>query len=199
MTTAEAIDPAPQVVDLEERNWLPRHCRGDVSAFAELMGAYRTLVFTFLQRYGVRADERDDLFQEIFLKIHLAADSYQPSQPLRPWIVTIVLNTVRNARRKQGRAFWLAARAGEMKPGTAPATDRVVNDRATVEWLEGRIGQLPAVQREVLVLSTLKGLRMQDVAAVMQLPENTIKTHLRRARVNLAGQLAARVSGENSQ
>lgn len=199
MTTAEAIDPAPQVLDLEERNWLPRHCRGDVSAFGKLLCAYRTLVFTFLRRYGVSLDERDDLFQEIFFKIHLAASSYRPSEPLRPWIVTIVLNTVRNARRKRGRELWLAARAVEMKPGCSPPSDLVVNNRATVEWLEERIGELPAVQRDVLVLSTLKGLRMRDIAAVMQMPENTIKTHLRRARVSLAGQLAERVSGETSQ
>jgi len=199
MTTAEAIDPAPEVLDLEERNWLPRHCRGDARAFGKLLNAYRTLVFTFLQRYGVTRDQRDDLFQEVFLKIHLAASSYRPSKPLRPWIVTIVLNTVRNARRKQGRERWLAARAAQMRPDCAPPSDRVVNDRDTVEWLEGRIGELPAVQREVLVLSTLKGLRLQDIAAVMQMPENTIKTHLRRARVKLAGQLALRVSGEVTQ
>ena len=99
MTTAEAIDRAPEVLDLEERNWLPRHCRGDASAFGKLVCAYRTLVFTFLHRYGVSPQERDDLFQDIFFKIHLAAASYRPSQPLRPWIVTIVLNTVRNSRR----------------------------------------------------------------------------------------------------
>ena len=79
MTTAEAIDQVPEVLDLEERNWLPRHCRGDASAFGKLIAAYRALVFTFLHRYGVRSDECDDLFQEIFLKIHLAAGSYQPT------------------------------------------------------------------------------------------------------------------------
>ena len=133
------------------------------------------------------------------MKIHLAADSYRPSQSLRPWIVAIVLNTVRNARRKHGREQWLAARAAEIQPGTAPPSDQVVNDRATVRWLELRIRELPAVQREVLVLSTLKGLRLQDVALVMKMPENTIKTHLRRARFSLAEQLAQRTAGETSR
>jgi RNA polymerase sigma-70 factor (ECF subfamily) len=61
-----------------------------------------------------------------------------------------------------------------------------------VTWLERRITRLPEQQREVLVLSTLKGLRMKDIARVMALPENTVKTHMRRARLALAESLARR-------
>ena len=61
--------------------------------------------------------------------------------------------------------------------------------------------RLSGLQREVLVLSTLRGLRMKDIAMVMELPENTVKTHLRRARLALAESLARReqapVTGED--
>jgi RNA polymerase sigma-70 factor (ECF subfamily) len=73
-----------------------------------------------------------------------------------------------------------------------PGPDKQAENQSTAMWLERRITTLPERQREVLVLSTLKGLRMKDIAKVMSLPENTVKTHLRRARLALAESLADR-------
>jgi len=190
------------VLDLTERNWLPRHCRGDEQAFEQLLLRYRSLVYNFLYRYGIEQHNRDDLFQDIFLKIHQSAPRYRPSEPLRPWLVSIVLNTVRNFRRDRGRRkhfmAHLKALSGNHPSATPvwqthqPGVDEQVEQQSTVLWLERRITTLPERQREVLVLSTLKGLRMKDIAKVMALPENTVKTHLRRARMALAESLAHR-------
>jgi len=72
----------------------------------------------------------------------------------------------------------------------------MLDQKSTVLWLENRIRGLPDKQRESLVLSTMKGLRMKDIARVMGLPENTVKTHLRRARLTLAEELAHREAVE---
>ena len=85
---AEVDEPPSGVVDLSERTWLPRHCRGDQQAFELLLGAYRKLVYTFLYRYGIDSQNRDDLFQDIFLKVHQSAPSYRPSEPLQPWLIS---------------------------------------------------------------------------------------------------------------
>ena len=68
----------------------------------------------------------------------------------------------------------------------------MLEQQSTVLWLESRIKNLPDKQRDTLVLSTMKGLRMKDIARVMGMPENTVKTHLRRARLALAEDLARR-------
>ena len=204
---SEDHSPPPGVVDLNERNWLPRHCRGDQQAFEQLLQAYRTLVYTFLYRYGIDSQHRDDLFQDIFLRVHQSASSYRRSEPLRPWLISIVLNTVRNFRRDSGRrqhamnhlkAVSDNSSADSGNPGPAPAQalepglDEQVEQQATVLWLEHRIATLPEQQREVLVLSTVKGLRMKEIATILAVPENTVKTHLRRARLALAESLAER-------
>lgn len=202
-TAQSEIDESPAgVVDFNERNWLPRHSRGDLLAFGELLQAYRALVFTLLCRYGIEAHSRDDLFQDVFFKVHQAAASYRPSEPLRPWLVSIVLNTVRNFRRDLGRrqhfmnhleAISSAPNVtSEAVPRHSPGVDEQVEQQSTLAWLEQRIATLPDHQRDVLVLSTIKGLQMKEVAAILRLPENTVKTHLRRARLALAEGLAAR-------
>ncbi len=192
-----------EVVDIEERSWLPRHSRGDTQAFEQLLSAYRGFVLTFLWRYGIDRHNRDDLFQEIFLRIHLAASSYRPSQALRPWIVTIVLNTIRNHRRDQFRKsrFFSRLHAATKHQDLAdhkPGADQMLEQQSTLSWLEGRIRDLPQVQREALVLFTMKGLGMKDIARVMGLPENTVKTHLRRARLALAEDLGRREAPEDN-
>ena len=201
-TQPEADAPTAGVLDLNERNWLPRHCRGDEQAFEQLLLAYRNFVYNYLYRYGIEKHNRDDLFQDIFLKVHQSASRYRPSKPLRPWLVSIVLNTVRNFHRDRGRRKHFMAHFKTLSGNHPSATpdwqshqsglDEQVEQQSTVMWLEHRIRTLPERQREVLVMSTLKGMRMKEIAKVMTLPENTVKTHLRRARLALAQSLADR-------
>ncbi len=194
-----AIDSAERqqdVVDLEERTWLTRHCRGDASAFPALLEAYRRPVYGYLVRSGVAEADRDDIFQSIFLKIHAAAESYDPARPLGPWLFTIVANTVRNHFRAQAVPMTTVSRDDPLDPidppDPNPGPEHIANARETVAWLEQALLDLPMVQREVLLLVTIAGLGQQDVANSLNLPLNTVKTHLRRARLALAAGLADR-------
>ncbi len=191
----ESDDPGQEqrVVDLEERTWLPRHRRGDAAAFPALLEAYRRPVYSYLVRFGVTAADRDDVFQNIFLKVHAGAGSYQPARPLGPWIFTIVANTVRNHRR-DGRAHETET-SDDAAPETAdprPGPEHVAEVRETVAWLERAIAALPTAQREVLLLTAIAGFRQRQVAETLDMPVNTVKTHLRRARLTLAEAMARR-------
>jgi len=186
--------PVESIVNLDERNWLPRHCSGDGEAFGELMAAYQAPVYGYLVRCGVRPASRDDVFQEIFVKVHLAAASYQPSRPLKPWLFTIAANSVRNHLRDEGR---------RRLPGGADADGQACTDHGpqtlaeideTVAWLQQALVGLPLEQREVLLLANVAGLRLQDIAKVLDMPVNTVKTLSRRARMRLAQALAERDS-----
>jgi RNA polymerase sigma-70 factor (ECF subfamily) len=177
------------VVDLEERTWLKRHRRGDAEAFPALLAAYRRPVYGYLVRAGVPQDDRDDLFQSIFLKIHAAAGSYDPARPLRPWLFTIAANTVRNHFRAQTPDVDPDATD---PPDPSPGPEQVAEARQTVAWLEDALLALPQTQREVLLLVTVVGQPQQEVAEALEMPLNTVKTHLRRARMTLAAALAER-------
>ncbi len=194
-----AIDLAERqqdVVDLQERTWLTRHCRGDASAFPALLEAYRRPVFGYLVRSGVAEADRDDIFQSIFLKVHAAAQSYDPTRPLGPWLFTIVANTVRNHFRAQAVPFTTVPRDDPLDPldppDPNPGPEHIAEIRETIAWLEEALLALPPAQREVLLLVTIVGLRQQDVANSLNLPLNTVKTHLRRARLALTAGLADR-------
>ncbi len=185
MSRSNTHHKAPQVVpDLEERTWLVAHLKGDGQAFAKLMHAYRKPVYSFLVRYGLDQTQRDDVFQEAFLKIHKAAHTYQSNKPLSPWIFTIVVNTVRNIQRK-GQPLTLCIEEAAAVEDEAPSPENSAQLAETVGWLEQAMTELPPAQAEALTLSTVKGMKIKEIGAVLGLPLNTIKTQLRRARQNL--------------
>lgn len=175
------------VVDLGERGWLPRHVLGDPTAFPALVGAYRRPIYGYLVRSGIAPAERDDVFQTVFLRVHQAAGRYQPSRPLKPWLFTIVANTVRNHLRDGHAARSSLSEDGPPDlPDDQPGTERVLEARQTMAWIEDAIAELPQAQRQVLLLVSVAELAQHEVAEVMDIPLNTVKTQLRRARLRLA-------------
>jgi RNA polymerase sigma factor (sigma-70 family) len=182
-----------------ETDLLLRHLNGDDDAFAELVDRYRAPVFSYLVRCGVAPDDRDDLFQDIFIRIHRAAASYDAGRPLHPWLFTIVANAVRNHLRRQRVRSLVGSveEAGEPTAGN-PGADRVAAGKQTVAWLERQIRRLPLARREVLILACVESLPLKQIAGVLGLPLGTVKTHLRRARLFLAEELARRNAPEVS-
>jgi len=172
---------------------LIRHAGGDAAAFAELVAAYRRPVYSWLVRCGVREGDRDDLFQSVFLRLHRAAGQYRPERPAHPWIFTIVANEVRTyLRRRRIRELVLAPPPESEPPAEGPDAQHAVEVRETVAWLESELPRLPLAWRETLLLVGVQGRSLSEAAEALGRPLNTIKTHLRRARLSLAEKLARR-------
>lgn len=175
-----------------ERDLLARHCDGDPEAFGELVQRYRAPVYGYLVRRGVEPEVRDDLFQEIFLKIHGAATSYRPESPLHPWLFTIVANTVRSHYRKLRvrRIVFAEQDPQPERESSLPDGQEVAEARETASQLESALLRLPESQREVVLLCCVENLSPSDVAAMLRVPAATVRTRLARGRSALAGALA---------
>ena len=175
----EAVPELPEQLLVAHRN-------GDSDAFAKLVQRYRRPVFGHLVHCGVPESDRDDLFQEIFIKIHQRADQYDEARPLHPWLFTVVANTVRSYfSKKKLRSFFVWEPATEDVKDPAPDSEARASAKETAAWLERAIAALPMPQREVLVLATIENLPLKDIASVLDMPLNTVKTHVRRARLRL--------------
>ena len=186
----DRVEKPAELVVLDERQLLPRHRRGDPEAFRELISAYRAPVYGYLVRCSVPLDVRDDIFQDIFFKVHVAATTYQPDRPLKPWIFTIVANTVRSFFRKR-RVEALVYPEKVPSHVNSDSLERT-QARETAAWLVQVISRLPLVQREVVTLSCIERCSIKEVANILDLPLGTAKTHLHRARLALTRALARR-------
>lgn len=180
---------APLVRDAqEESQWLPRHLAGDRSAFRELMEAYKAPVYGFLVRSALPASARDDVFQEVFLRIHRAAHQYDPDRPLKHWLFTIVANTLRSHLAKNRDL----EEVPESLPDPNPNSYQMVAADETQSWLNERIRELPETQQKVLQLHCYQQFPLPEVAQLLNVPLGTVKTHLRRGRQVLIRALTRR-------
>ena len=177
---------AMKVATPEAGQILVRHREGDAGAFRELVSRYRAPVYAYLVRCGVDPSQRDDLFQDIFLKIHRAAHAYDPAQPLHPWLFTIVANTVRTHFRRL-RVRRLVQPGPAPEPSTpADSGQQQLEAEEMAGWLAEAISELSLAQREVVVLACVEDWEQKHIAEALSIPVNTVKTHLRRARLELA-------------
>lgn len=188
MASDETVAPAPA----PERQLLGRHAAGDNEAFPELMALYRSQIFSYIVRCGVAPSHRDDVFQEVFLTVHRNGKCYDATRPLEPWLFTITANTVRSYFRKQQVRAIVEHDTDRADSSTtySAADDTVAQE--TARWVEAEIAKLPLAQREVLTLCCMRDVSQSDVAEILQIPLNTVKTHLSRGRAALAKALVRR-------
>ena len=155
-------------------------------AFERLLDEYRDKVFRLACSLLGNEASAEDATQEIFLKIWKFLPGFREESSVSTWIYAIARNTCLTRRRIEGarRTFSLdEARATEMpsrEPPAGPGAD-----------VRAQIGRLPLKYRSVLVLFYLEERSYEQVALALDLPMGTVKTHLHRAKKELALLLSA--------
>jgi len=137
----------------------------------------------FLHRLvvGCPALEVDDLQQQTMDRALQYQHRYDPSRPLRPWVQSIAFRLFLDARKAALREP--AALQADALPAPKEATASPSVSREDVQRL---LAQLPDVQQEVMRRFYLQEDSIQDIAAALKLSPGTVKSHLHRARLQLA-------------
>lgn len=161
-------------------------------AFERLVPAYRRRVFGLA--YSLLRDRgaAEDLAQEVFVKLWQALPRYDGRAKLSTWIYAITRNAGISALRSRRPSISMSDPAvfAEAESGGAAPGDAVV-DAALWRQVEA----LPEKQRQAVLLYYQDERSVDEVAAMMGMPVNTVKTHLHRARASLAAALGTKGSG----
>lgn len=156
-------------------------------AFERLVPAYRRRVFGLA--YSLLRDRAaaEDLAQEVFVKLWQALPKYDGRAQLSTWIYAITRNAAISALRSRRRNLSTSDPAvlGEVEAVAAPPAAQ--DDPALWRQVEA----LPEKQRQAVILYYQDERPVEEVAQMMGLPVNTVKTHLHRARASLAAALSA--------
>ena len=164
---------------------------GDDSAFKEIVDLYSGQVFALLTRFLGRSHPgREDMVQDVFLRVLKSRDRYEPSAKFSTWLYSIALRmSINETERSYGRGAVSLDERGEdgsraMDPedvdGAAPEDSMVAGDR--VRAVREAIAELPESQRVALVLSRYHGLPYAEIADVVGSSEKAIKSLIHRAR-----------------
>ena len=171
----------------------------------DLQGAFETLVERYQHRLvGVmvhlvgRADEAEDLTQEVFLRIYRTRKGYRPRAKFSTWLFTIANNLALNHLRKRGRKAVgdpLGTGADSSASGALPATERAVSREGTAstqlrkvelsEVVREAVGKLGDDQKLAVLLNKFEDMSYAEIAEVMGRSEPAVKSLLARARNEL--------------
>lgn len=172
--------------------------QGDAFAFEQLMKRYHARLVHVLRQVGGSDESAEDLAQDVFLRVFRARASYQPSAKFSTWLFHIAHNVRSNALRDRKRRKEVqisppasGSQSGMMSldqmalasTGAMPARRLDKVERA--EMVQLAVEALNERQRMALMLSKYEGLSYQEIADVMDLTVQAVKSLLSRARVNL--------------
>jgi RNA polymerase sigma-70 factor (ECF subfamily) len=172
---------------------------GDVDAMDRLLRRAQGIARRFSLAVCGDADDAEDALQEALLRTYRSTRQLKNASAFRPWLYRVVRNACLVSRRKRvhepARIESLDApssagsetRFEVADPGRDP--ERLAHDALVRGRLREALAGLPRAQRAVLFLRDMEGLSTREVASVMGISEDNVKTRLRRARAALKTRL----------
>lgn len=182
---------------------MQRFRKGDAGAFRRLVARHQDRVFNFVLRQVRQPETAQELVQETFLRVVKNADTFRAEARFTTWVFTIARNLCVDALRRQKHRNTVALdaplRVGEADGATmldmvkddGPGADHRLADKRFSTALKDALEALPVEQREVFLMRELEGLKFREIADVVGVPENTIKSRMRYALEALRHHLAA--------
>jgi RNA polymerase sigma-70 factor (ECF subfamily) len=165
---------------------------GDPAAFDAVYDAYRARVFAFLLRMSRSRTLAEDLLDETWLRLVSHAASLRRDTRLAPWLFTVARNLYWSHRRA---SLHEEARDGGLlglwpSPAPWPSPFELAAASELERRVETALVELPATQREVLLLVAREGLTPSEAAVVCGVSAEALRQRLARARAALGDALA---------
>ena len=160
----------------------------DDAAFAAAYDAEFEAVWLYLRRLGVPEADVEDAVHDVFVVAHRRYGTYDPSRPLRPWLLGIAFRIAAQWRRRHRLEVTVAEPEPE-RPDDARSPDEVVAARQASRRLQAALAQLDMDQRAVVVMHDLNGIPVPEIATSLDVPLNTVYSRLRLGRAKITAAL----------
>lgn len=180
----------------------------DASAFEELMLRYQARVLSLLRHLIGDRDIAEDLTQEVFLRVFRARKNYKPGAKFSTWLFTIAnnvaLNALRTRKRRPEVQLGVARNDATRSDPLMLAEDTILASSGTIparrldrlemkQMVQLAVEALSDRQRMAVLLHKFEGMSYIDIAQVMEMTPQGVKSLLCRARMNLRDLLQAYV------
>lgn len=185
---------SPETNEPSDEELLRRFNEGDAEAFESLMRRYERPLYNFILRSVRRRDRADELLQDVFMKVVQRSGDFKGNSKLSTWIYTIARNLCIDHSRKmvfrRHKSLDAPGRTDDAEEGPtlldrtaadSPDVDRAAIARDLQERIAAAVEELPEEQKEVFLMRQVQGLPFKEIAEVVGVPENTVKSRMRYA------------------
>lgn len=184
---------------------------GDMNAFRSLIDDFQRLVCHIVFRMVTNETDREEICQEVFIKVHQNLKDFQFKSKLSTWIGRIAYNTCINYLKKKKLPLYDDFLRNDVQNGKSNSEtpkriadfatslrmpDDHVISRETMHFVYTEIEKLPPDFRAILTMFHLDEMKYAEISEVMNLPEGTVKSYLFRARKLLKERLLEKYSLE---
>ncbi|MDR2804173.1 MAG: sigma-70 family RNA polymerase sigma factor [Dysgonamonadaceae bacterium] len=180
---------------MEQENiqeWIVRSRQGDTKAFEKLVVAFQPLVFRLSFRLLCNDDDAKDMVQEVFVKVWLQLDKYNPRYRFSTWVYKIACNSCRDRLRSLRHAPEPVGTSFDGK--NIAASDNVETaliNRELKELILYFTGGLPPKQKIVFTLSDLEDMEPDEIEQITGWSAGRIKSNLHLARKYIKSKIDA--------
>ncbi len=177
---------------MDEISLIQEIAKGDEEALKKLIRLYKNRVF--LYTYGILRDYEDseEATAEVFFQVWRSAKKFKGRSRVSTWIFGIARNVCMNLLRKRKRRFQT------LEIMERDAVYEEVDLDENIEILRQAIDQLPPAHREVIHLAFYEELPYSEIAQILKVPENTVKTRVFYAKKKLR-EIVKRLKGEDKE
>jgi len=169
--------------ELSDEELFKHYRSGDLSAFESLYSRYRQPMYSFLIRRGLNQESAEDVYHDTWIKV-LNQANFNHSN-FQAWLYTSLRNLSIDIIRKN--SIRLAEELDESSPDVKShvSAQQQTEDTDCLELMNNSISQLPFDQKDAFLLQQEAGLSVQQIAQVMHVGKETIKSRLRYAMKSL--------------
>ena len=174
---------------LVEASLIQRAQSGDATAFDEIIRAYRKRILGTIFRLISRAEDVEDVGQEVFVRLYFSLDQLRAPEVFEPWLYRLTVNAAYDYLRKRRRS--VGVRMADLSQEQLSVADAAAgteqsakqeNQKQLRETLDVLLGQVSEDDRLLLGLKELQGLSLKELHEVYGVSENVLKVRLFRAR-----------------
>ncbi len=168
----------------DDRTLVSRVLTGDMQAYVQLIRQHERLVEHMVGRLVRNQEDREELCQDVFLRVHEKLGEFSFQSRLSTWIATIAWRHAINHLRKKRILFSEIPDEESFTrtfvEETTPET--VAEEKDLDEFVLGLVEELPPQYRVVLTLYHLESMSYPEIGQATGMPEGTVKNYLFRAR-----------------
>lgn len=158
---------------------------GKIEAFGDIFFRYQTKIFSFLCGLVQNRHTAEDLAQNAFLNCYKSIAKWQATGSFKNWLYKIAYREALGYFKKQKHNLEVFTDEGEV-PEVVDDRDDLLVGLANKETVEKALQGLPEMYRTVLLLRYYNELSYEEIAEAIELPINTVRTRIRRAKLEFS-------------
>ncbi|MEN7550212.1 RNA polymerase sigma factor [Rapidithrix thailandica] len=174
-------------MSLNSTSLVEKACQGNQAAFNKLVNLWYQRVYNFCFNYFSDHDRAMEATQKTFIALHQHLPSLQKPNLFKSWLYRIAINFCHEEERKQKRRGWFfwntTEKSGEGKTNTSwtstlPNPEEALQQQELASLLAKALKSLPEEQRVVVIMKEYEGLKFKEIAEVLKMSENTVKSRM---------------------